>query len=104
MGRSTKEQADANHQRIVTAAGNLFRSRGYDAVAIADVMEEWFTDRACDGFVLVPPYFPAAFDEFAQILQGTVAKATTTAAAHASFTATTADPTFDEEQDVIFIA
>jgi hypothetical protein len=31
---------------------------------IADVMEEWFVDRACDGFVLVPPYFPAAFDEF----------------------------------------
>jgi hypothetical protein len=27
-------------------------------------MEEWFVDRACDGFVLVPPYFPAAFDEF----------------------------------------
>ena len=31
---------------------------------IADLMEEWFVDRACDGFVLVPPYFPAAFDEF----------------------------------------
>jgi TetR/AcrR family transcriptional repressor of nem operon len=39
MGRSTKEQADANHQRIVAAAGNLFRSRGYDAVGIADVMK-----------------------------------------------------------------
>ena len=39
MGRSSKEQTDANHQRIVTAAGNLFRSRGYDAVGIADVMK-----------------------------------------------------------------
>jgi TetR/AcrR family transcriptional regulator, transcriptional repressor for nem operon len=39
MGRSTKEQADANHKRIVAAAGNLFRSRGYDAVGIADVMK-----------------------------------------------------------------
>ena len=39
MGRSTKEQAGANRQRIVTAAGNLFRSRGYDAVGIADVMK-----------------------------------------------------------------
>ena len=39
MGRSTKEQADANRRSIVTAAGNLFRSRGYDAVGIADVMK-----------------------------------------------------------------
>jgi TetR/AcrR family transcriptional repressor of nem operon len=39
MGRSSKEQADANRRRIVAAAGNLFRSRGYDAVGIADVMK-----------------------------------------------------------------
>ena len=39
MGRSTKEQADANHRKIVAAAGNLFRSRGYEAVGIADVMK-----------------------------------------------------------------
>src|SRR5271156_6688374 len=39
MGRSSKEQADDNHRRIVAAAGNLFRSRGYDAVGIGDVMK-----------------------------------------------------------------
>jgi TetR/AcrR family transcriptional repressor of nem operon len=39
MGRSSKEQADANRRRIIEAAGNLFRSRGYDAVGIADVMK-----------------------------------------------------------------
>jgi TetR/AcrR family transcriptional regulator, transcriptional repressor for nem operon len=39
MGRSSKEQTDANHRRIVAAAGDLFRSRGYDAVGIADVMK-----------------------------------------------------------------
>jgi len=39
MGRSSKEQADTNRQRIVAVAGNLFRSRGYDAVGIADVMK-----------------------------------------------------------------
>lgn len=39
MGRSNKEQADENRRRIVAAAGNLFRSRGYDAVGIADVMK-----------------------------------------------------------------
>ena len=39
MGRSSKEQAEANRRRIVAAAGNLFRSNGYDAVGIADVMK-----------------------------------------------------------------
>jgi TetR/AcrR family transcriptional regulator, transcriptional repressor for nem operon len=39
MGRSSKEQAEANHRRIVAAAGNLFRSQGYEAVGIADVMK-----------------------------------------------------------------
>jgi len=39
MGRSSKEQVDANHHRIVEAAGRLFRSRGYEAVGIADVMK-----------------------------------------------------------------
>ena len=39
MGRSSKEQADANRRRIVAAAGNLFRSKGYDTVGIADVMK-----------------------------------------------------------------
>ena len=50
------------YNQIAVARGYLFAYG--DAAAIADVMEEWFTERACDGFVLVPPYFPAAFDEF----------------------------------------
>lgn len=32
---------------------------------IADEMEEWFRDGAADGFNLLPPYFPGAFDNFA---------------------------------------
>jgi TetR/AcrR family transcriptional repressor of nem operon len=39
MGRSSKEQADESRRRIVAEAGNLFRSRGYDAVGIAYVMK-----------------------------------------------------------------
>ena len=39
MGRSSKEQAGANHRRIVEVADKLFRSRGYEAVGIADVMK-----------------------------------------------------------------
>ena len=50
------------YNQMAVARGYLFACG--NAAMVADVMEEWFTDRACDGFVLVPPYFPAAFDEF----------------------------------------
>jgi TetR/AcrR family transcriptional repressor of nem operon len=39
VARSSKEQAASNRQRIVSAASELFRSRGYEAVSIADVMK-----------------------------------------------------------------
>jgi FMN-dependent oxidoreductase (nitrilotriacetate monooxygenase family) len=50
------------YNRMAVARGYLFACG--DAAMIADVMEEWFVDHACDGFILVPPYFPVAFDEF----------------------------------------
>jgi alkanesulfonate monooxygenase SsuD/methylene tetrahydromethanopterin reductase-like flavin-dependent oxidoreductase (luciferase family) len=31
---------------------------------IADTLEEWFTSRLADGFVVMPAYFPGAFDDF----------------------------------------
>ena len=31
---------------------------------IADTMEEWFTAERADGFVVMPAYFPGAFDDF----------------------------------------
>jgi alkanesulfonate monooxygenase SsuD/methylene tetrahydromethanopterin reductase-like flavin-dependent oxidoreductase (luciferase family) len=31
---------------------------------IADIFEEWFTERLADGFVIMPAYFPGAFDDF----------------------------------------
>jgi FMN-dependent oxidoreductase (nitrilotriacetate monooxygenase family) len=31
---------------------------------IADVMEDWFTNGACDGFVLPPTVFPGTYEEF----------------------------------------
>ena len=27
-------------------------------------MEEWFADGAADGFNILPPWFPGAFDDF----------------------------------------
>ena len=31
---------------------------------IADMFEEWFTAERADGFVVMPPYFPGAFEDF----------------------------------------
>jgi FMN-dependent oxidoreductase (nitrilotriacetate monooxygenase family) len=33
---------------------------------IADIFEEWFTDGLADGFVIMPAYFPGAFDDFVE--------------------------------------
>ena len=35
---------------------------------IADTMEEWFLAERADGFVVMPPYFPGAFDEFVDLV------------------------------------
>jgi alkanesulfonate monooxygenase SsuD/methylene tetrahydromethanopterin reductase-like flavin-dependent oxidoreductase (luciferase family) len=31
---------------------------------IADTLEYWFTHEAADGFNIMPPFFPGAFDDF----------------------------------------
>ncbi len=35
---------------------------------IADIMEEWFTAPACDGFVIAPTHLPGAFEEFVRLV------------------------------------
>jgi FMN-dependent oxidoreductase (nitrilotriacetate monooxygenase family) len=35
---------------------------------IADTLEEWFTSRAADGFNILPPWFPGAFDDFVDLV------------------------------------
>jgi FMN-dependent oxidoreductase (nitrilotriacetate monooxygenase family) len=35
---------------------------------IADTLEEWFTTGAADGFNILPPYFPGAFEEFVELV------------------------------------
>ena len=37
--RVTREQADANREKILEAAGRLFRERGYDGIGVADIMK-----------------------------------------------------------------
>jgi alkanesulfonate monooxygenase SsuD/methylene tetrahydromethanopterin reductase-like flavin-dependent oxidoreductase (luciferase family) len=35
---------------------------------IADMMEDWFKDGACDGFILPPTVFPTTFEEFGRMV------------------------------------
>jgi FMN-dependent oxidoreductase (nitrilotriacetate monooxygenase family) len=35
---------------------------------IADVFEEWFVNELADGFVIMPAYFPGAFDDFVDLV------------------------------------
>jgi TetR/AcrR family transcriptional repressor of nem operon len=38
--RVTRAQAEANRERIIEAAGQLFRERGYDGIGVADIMKQ----------------------------------------------------------------
>jgi N-acetyl-S-(2-succino)cysteine monooxygenase len=35
---------------------------------IADTLEEWFAGGLADGFIVMPPYFPGAFDDFVNLV------------------------------------
>jgi FMN-dependent oxidoreductase (nitrilotriacetate monooxygenase family) len=35
---------------------------------IADIFEEWFTAGMADGFIIMPAYFPGAFDDFVNLV------------------------------------
>jgi len=36
------------------------------AADIADTLEQWFVEKAADGFNILPPFFPDAFDDFVE--------------------------------------
>ena len=37
-------------------------------VQVADQIEAWFVNHACDGFNIMPPYLPGAFDDFIELV------------------------------------
>ena len=39
-----------------------------DPVQVADMMEEWVTMKACDGFNIMPPVFPGSLVEFVDLV------------------------------------
>jgi len=71
-----------NHVMDIAKRGNLTLRQTAQVVAgargkfvvkgtpehVADVMEEWFKNEACDGFNVMPPYLPGALDEFVTLV------------------------------------
>jgi alkanesulfonate monooxygenase len=49
------------------ARGRMSVVKGSPA-EIADHMEDWFRGGACDGFNIMPPYLPGAFDDFVELV------------------------------------
>jgi alkanesulfonate monooxygenase SsuD/methylene tetrahydromethanopterin reductase-like flavin-dependent oxidoreductase (luciferase family) len=38
------------------------------AETVADTLQQWFEERAADGFNVMPPYFPEGFDDFVDLV------------------------------------
>ena len=52
--------------RFAGSRGKLTMVGSYTAVA--DQMQQWFENHACDGFIFQPPYLPGGLDEITQML------------------------------------
>lgn len=50
----------------VTQRGRLNHAWVGGPKEIADIMEEWFTTPACDGFVIGPSWLPGSFEDFVE--------------------------------------
>ncbi|MFK4305221.1 FMN-dependent oxidoreductase (nitrilotriacetate monooxygenase family) [Paenibacillus sp. RC254] len=50
------------------SGGNGHRTFAGTAVQIADEMEEWFSQGACDGFVIRPQQLPTGLEDFARLV------------------------------------
>jgi len=37
-------------------------------VQVADYMQDWYENHACDGFTVMPPYLPGALDDFCELV------------------------------------
>ena len=54
------------YQRIAGGRGH-YQIVG-SAKDVVDMMEEWFTTGAADGFNVLPPFFPNSLDEFVELV------------------------------------
>src|SRR3546814_12196929 len=54
------------YQHVLPARGHVL-IKG-DPAQVADVMEEWYRDKACDGFNIVAPYLPGGLEGIVDLL------------------------------------
>lgn len=45
-------------------AGNMFKR---DPIQVADVMEEWYRGKGCDGFMIAAPVVPTGMERFTRL-------------------------------------
>jgi alkanesulfonate monooxygenase SsuD/methylene tetrahydromethanopterin reductase-like flavin-dependent oxidoreductase (luciferase family) len=65
------KNAEANRLTIAQAARIIARSRSHNSFVgtpeqLADLMQSWFETGACDGFNIMPPYFPEQLRVFVE--------------------------------------
>jgi FMN-dependent oxidoreductase (nitrilotriacetate monooxygenase family) len=68
---SRDRMAQIARDQGISFADAVRKPRGLQAgtpAFIADLMEDWFTSGACDGFVLPPTVFPATYEEFGRMV------------------------------------
>ena len=66
LGRDENLTIRQLSQRAAGARGKSVIRGG--PVEIADFMENWFSNGACDGFNIMPPYLPGALDDFVALV------------------------------------
>ena len=54
------------YQHVLPARGHVL-IKG-DIAHVADTMEEWHRDKACDGFNLVAPYLPGGLEQIIDLV------------------------------------
>jgi len=68
---SRDRMAQVARAQGISFAAAVRKPRGLLAgspATIADYMEDWFRDGACDGFVLPPTVFPSTYEEFGRMV------------------------------------
>jgi alkanesulfonate monooxygenase SsuD/methylene tetrahydromethanopterin reductase-like flavin-dependent oxidoreductase (luciferase family) len=64
LARARREKLTLRDLYNLTAAARGHWVISGTAAQIADTLEEWFRAEAADGFNILPPWFPGAFDQF----------------------------------------
>jgi FMN-dependent oxidoreductase (nitrilotriacetate monooxygenase family) len=62
-----RENLTVRQLAMRAAVGRVNTIRG-SATDIADYIQFWFEEEACDGFNIMPPYLPGAFDDFVELV------------------------------------